>query len=156
MSIEFIKGDVTEPKFDTKFCIIIHGVNDTGYAFGSGVAGAITRKWPSARQDYLNIGKGETLELGCLFFSKVEENIYICHLVSQNGLISNDNPKPAKTKAILDGLKNLMAMNLPFHKITIVSPKIGCGLGGLSWEEVEPIYESVFKDHTVYIYEFEE
>ena len=29
---------------------------------------------------------------------------------------------------------------------SIAIPKIGCGLGGLSWKDVEPLFESVFSD----------
>lgn len=157
MSIEFIKGDVTKPKFDTEFCFIIHGVNNSGVSFGSGVAGAITRKWPHVRQDYLNWGLElypEYLELGSGIFSKAEDNIYVYHLVSQDGLISKDNPTPAKKWAIIKGLEGFFNTGYPFDKATIISPKIGCGLGGLSWvDDVEPLFQLMFKKQLVYIYD---
>jgi O-acetyl-ADP-ribose deacetylase (regulator of RNase III) len=155
--IKYIKGDVTNPQFDTELCVIVHGVNNSGISFGSGVAGAITRKWQHVRQDYLNWGSElypDNLELGSGIFSKAEDNIYVYHLVSQDGLIGQDNPTPAKKWAILKGLEDFLNSNFPFDKTTIVSSKIGCGLGGLSWEDdVKPIYDLVFKDHTVYIYD---
>jgi O-acetyl-ADP-ribose deacetylase (regulator of RNase III) len=159
LMIKYIKGDVTEPQFDTKYCMIIHGVNDTGVSFGSGVAGAITRKWPQAREDYLSRGNkleilGEQLNLGDTFYSSVGKNIYIFHLVSQNGLISQDNPKPAKKWAILKGLESILYKDYDFNDITIISPKIGCGLGGLSWDnDVEPLYNLMFKERDIFIYD---
>lgn len=151
--IKYIKGDLTEPQFDTKYCLIIHGVNDTGISFGSGVAGSITKKWPHARQDYLDWGKeSNSLKLGSGTFSRVEDNIWVYHLVSQNGLISRDNPKPAKIEAIQGGLEELIS-EYNLSNVTVISSKIGCGLGGLSWTEVQPIYESIFTDIDVYIYD---
>lgn len=156
MGIKYIKGDVTKPQFNTEFCVIIHGVNDSGTSFGSGVAGAITKKWPHVRQDYLNWGSElypENLELGSGIFSKAEDNIFVYHLVSQKGLISRDNPKPAKKWAILKGLETFLETGFSFDKTTIISSKIGCGLGGLSWKEVEPLYNLLFKEKDIYIYD---
>ena len=150
--IKYIKGDLTEPQFDTKYCLIIHGVNNVG-GFGSGVAGSIARKWPHARQDYLDWEiEFRPLKLGSGTFSRVEDNIWIYHLVSQNGLIGRDNPKPAKPGAILRGLEELISRH-NLSNVTVISSKIGCGLGGLSWTEVQPIYESIFTDIDVYIYD---
>ena len=150
--IKYIKGDLTEPQFDTKYCLIIHGVNNIG-VFGSGVAGAITRKWPYARQDYLDWEREfRPVELGSGTFSRVEDDIWIYHLVSQNGVISKDNSKPAKKWAILKGLEELFS-KYDLSNVTVISSKIGCGLGGLSWEDIQPIYESIFTDIDVYIYD---
>jgi O-acetyl-ADP-ribose deacetylase (regulator of RNase III) len=154
--IKYIKGDVTNPQFDTEFCVIIHGVNNWGL-FGSGVAGAISKKWPHVRQDYLNWSSElypEYLNLGSGIFSKAEDNIYVYHLVSQDGIISQNNPTPAKKWVILKGLEDFFTTCFPFDKTTIVSPKIGCGLGGLSWDnDVEPIYALMFKERDIFIYD---
>ena len=48
--IHYVKGDVLESREQ----IVAHGVNCTGH-FGSGVAGAIKRKKPYIREQYLSL-----------------------------------------------------------------------------------------------------
>ena len=41
------------------------------------------------------------------------------------------------------------------EKISVHMPRIGCGLGGGKWEEVEPIIRTLLKYSNVFVYDFD-
>jgi len=133
--------------------VVLHGCNCSG-GFGSGVAGAIRRKWPDVYKAFKENGVGETL-LGCTDF------IIRCdrpRLVIANGYTQlyygNDGKKYADIDAVekctLAAVEYADAFNLPLYM-----PKIGCGLGGLSWDdEVKQVVENAslkFPDVNIFI-----
>lgn len=156
--IYYVKGDVTEPKFDTDYCVIMHGVNNINI-MGTGVAKALFTKWPKVKSEYHKYcnAYGWPLELGGSILTQVEDNIDVEQIVTQDGMIGPDNPKPAKVDAILKGLELVLLRSkrrFGINNVTIVMPKIGCKRGGLSWNnDVEPIVDKVFKNTDVYVYE---
>lgn len=66
------------------------------------------------------------------------------------------NPKPIRYEAIEQGLRvvRYYATLGPHAGSSIHMPRIGCGLAGGKWEEMEPIIESVLKDLSVTVYDF--
>jgi len=120
--------------------IIYHGCNCSG-GYGSGVAGAIRKKWPRAYEAFKENGVGEDLLGQCnmLLYSgqPVIVNAYT-QLTYGHG-----NKKYADLYAIESTLMQT-AEYADAAKCEIYMPKVGCGLGGLCWEdEVLPIVEKV-------------
>ncbi len=122
--------------------VVLHGCNCSG-GFGSGVAGAIRKKWPHVYEAFMENGVGEDL-LGTTEFLLESENI---GLVIANGYTQvkygSDGTRyadPAAVESCVNaGVEYADAFDKPLYM-----PKIGCGLGGLSWEdEVKPIVEKV-------------
>lgn len=143
--IHYKKGDVTQATED----VIAHGVNCTGH-FGSGVAGAIKRNHPYVRDQYLSLKEHV---LGTCQFVEYRDQVWVnAHTQQDKGY---DGKQYADLTAIAYCLVEIDAYMRENNFNTIAMPKIGCGLGGLQWDEVEILVNGLLEDHEVYIYELE-
>ena len=149
--INYIEGDVLLALEKGELDVVLHGCNCQG-GFGSGIAGQIARKWPHVRDAYLRLHRSGGTILG--FFQPV--------LIGNDQFIVNagtqDRYMPrgvvhADYDAINDVLESLKLYTTNKHQ-RIGIPKIGSGLAGGDWEEVERIALKHFSDRdiTVYIY----
>lgn len=139
--IDYITKDLTTVKEGEG--VIYHGCNCAG-AYGSGVAGAIRRKWPSAYEAFMENGVGKDLlgQVNILLFNgqPIIANAYTQLTYGSDGKSYADYVAIAKTLS-------QVAEYCDAAKIDLYMPKVGCGLGGLNWElEVRPIVEFVSKD----------
>jgi O-acetyl-ADP-ribose deacetylase (regulator of RNase III) len=160
--INYIKHDVT----DTLTGVVAHGCNCQG-VMGSGVAWAIRNKWPVAYQRYADFvssfrrGGGITGDLlgTCQMVNVADagtnlifgiNSLFIANLFTQD-FYGKDGKAYAKADAIaqaLDGAASFAkGADLPLY-----IPRIGCGLGGLSWEkDVLPIVEQIDNTYGIVI-----
>lgn len=130
--IEYLKKDITTVERG----IVAHGVN-CSHAFGSGVAGAIRKKWPDVCERYMErpwmvIGDTQWCWQG------PELCVVNCFTQEKYGY---DGKKYANLAAIASCLLGVIT-SAP-KDYTVYMPKIGCGLGGLNWLQVYPIVESI-------------
>jgi len=143
--LHYKKGDVT----DATEQVIAHGVNCTGH-FGSGVAGAIKRKHPYVRDQYLSLKEHI---LGTCQFVDYNDQVWVnAHTQQGKGY---DGKQYADLNAVaycLVEIDNYMRDN---NLTTIAMPKIGSGLGGLKWDDVMILVDGILEDHEVYVYEWE-
>jgi O-acetyl-ADP-ribose deacetylase (regulator of RNase III) len=141
--ITYIKGDVTQADQD----VIAHGVNCQGH-FGSGVAGAIKRDHPYVRNQYLSL---TSHVLGTCQFVEYQNQVWVnAHTQNHKGY---DGKQYADLNAVADCLCEIddyMQLN---QLTSIAIPKIGCGLGGLEWEDVEVLVVGLLEDYEVFVYE---
>lgn len=143
--IRYVKGDVTAATQQ----LIAHGCNCSG-GFGSGVAGAIRKKYPAVREAYL---KHEPKALGTCQFVDHADRIWVNAFTQQS--YGYDGRQYADLTAVgycLAEIADYMEAN--GYK-TIAMPKIGCGLGGLKWDQVSILVENLLEDYEVYVYELE-
>lgn len=140
--------------------VIVHGVNCQG-AMGSGIAGALARKWPAVRSEYLEYVSDARKEipmfesfklLGRSHLVEVEERIAVINGFTQD-YFGADGKRYASLTAIVNVLAELFtriqestdiahADGVPDDdsEFRVYMPRIGCGLGGLDWDtEVEPL-----------------
>ena len=130
--IEYIKGDITEVKAPA---YIMHGVNCQG-KMGSGVAKALYTKWPKVKESYLReCPEPDELKLGYSQQVFVAPSTWVINCFTQVNY-GYDGKKYASLKAIDRCIWQALSevQTLLFDPV-ISMPKIGCGLGGLSWEE---------------------
>lgn len=141
--IHYVKGDVTEASQD----LIAHGCNCSG-GFGSGVAGAIRRKYPEIRQAYL---EHEPKLLGTCQFVEHAGHVWVNAFTQQT--YGYDGKQYADLTAVGYCLSEIGDYMEQHGYKTIAMPKIGCGLGGLRWEQVSILVENLLQDYEVFVYE---
>ncbi len=154
--IRYIKGDATNPPTaGTK--IIAHICNDIG-GWGKGFVLAISKRWKEPENDYRNWYKSGThFNLGEIQMVQVEEDLWVCNMIGQHKTVTTSKGiPPIRYKAVESCLKKLADEALPL-KASIHMPRIGCGLAGGKWEEIEPIIQSALLENgiEVYVYDLE-
>ncbi len=137
--MQLIKGDI----FQNKKGIIVHGCNVSG-GFGSGVAGQIAKLYPEARKAYMEIlgraslDKPHTYLLGDIQVVRIQDDFWIVNAFTQEKYGGEPGVKYASAIAIAEAMEKT-AVFAAGMKLDVHTPKIGCGLGGLDWIEVEPM-----------------
>lgn len=127
----------------------------------SGVAKAIREEFPYAWQRYdefmKNYNMKDIIKLGHVIIAGSFEIKLIGNLMTQE-FYGRDGKRYASLEAIEKSLDLFTdtAINkweLGFHEDigdrAIAIPKIGCGLGGLTWEEVCPIVEKISEKYSI-------
>lgn len=155
-TIEYLKGDATVPRA-RGIKIIAHICNDIG-GWGKGFVMAISKKWKTPENEYRKWFKSENnFHLGEVQFVQVEEEIWICNMIAQHKIITNSKGiVPIRYEAVEKCLEKLSRKALELNAV-VHMPRIGCGLAGGIWTEIEPIIEKTLlaKDVEVYVYDFE-
>lgn len=135
--------------------VVVHGCNCSG-GFGSGVAGAILRKWPIVAKVFHQTPPCPEL-LTQIQVVRVDHNLFVINGFTQLEF-GSDGKIYADEEAVLvvidKAIDFAMTYNLPLHM-----PKIGCGLGGLDWEEfLKPFVEAQarnWKDLEINVWDLE-
>jgi O-acetyl-ADP-ribose deacetylase (regulator of RNase III) len=151
MSYKEIKGDLLDLFDQGEFDIIAHGCNCKNI-MGAGIAAQIEERYPEvfyADMYYsLKIGTSRLGNGNIVPIKKLNHEKFIANCYTQVNPGAN-----ADLTAIRLCLKKL-AYAVPTH-YKIGLPLIGCGYGGLKFEDVKPIIQEELKDFdvTVVIYE---
>lgn len=129
--------------------IVAHGCNCSG-GFGSGIAGAIKNQWPCVAIEFRGNGTGPEL-LGTIQVVQIAQDLVVANCYTQVNYGPGDR-RYASPEAIEACCRQLVEM-AELSGLPLYIAKIGCGLGGLSWEhEVIEIYEAVFNDADIDVY----
>jgi O-acetyl-ADP-ribose deacetylase (regulator of RNase III) len=157
MTIQYLKGDATSPVGDDHR-IIVHVCNDLG-KWGKGFVLAISKRWSKPEEIYKNSFKQEAkASLGDVQLVQVEESITVANIIGQHGIRSPRNktaPAPIRYEAVEQGLSSIAAHALE-TSASVHMPRIGCGLAGGNWNEIEPIIERtlIAKGISVFVHDF--
>ena len=140
MSYEEVKGDLFESGAD----IIAHGCNTKG-VMGAGVAAIVRQKWPHVNQiyqEYCNQGSFRGGE--CLIIS-TKPGINASEVPAVANLATQIQPgADARIGLIAESLIRLREQMIALNLKTLAMPRIGCGIGGLVWLDVEPFVRGIF------------
>lgn len=147
MKIEYKVGDATKP--DEYGAVIVHCCNDLG-RWGSGFVLALNRAFgqgPRDRYMEMTLNGGEVS-----YHYDSDSHLRVANIIGQAGIASPSNPKPLRLDWLLKGLKRV---HIDYKRRPIVMPRIGCGLAGGTWSEVEPLVREAFDGHMagVYVYD---
>jgi O-acetyl-ADP-ribose deacetylase (regulator of RNase III) len=137
MEVNYVKGDATQPVGDGNK-IIVHVCNDVG-GWGRGFVMAISKRWKDPEAKYREWAAGKVnFQLGEVQFVQVEPTIWVANLIGQRDTKpAKDGTPPVRYEAIKNGLvkvgKFAKEINASVHM-----PRIGCGLAGGTWDQIEP------------------
>lgn len=138
--ISYLKGDASLPLEENT--LIIHVVNILGL-WGKGFVLSLSKQFPYAKKEYLKWSKdNETFRLGEVQFVNVgqQKNIFIANMLAQKGV--RKNYKDSTTYIDYDALRLCLKKVARFsliNRLSIQMPKIGSGLAGGDWREIEKI-----------------
>jgi O-acetyl-ADP-ribose deacetylase (regulator of RNase III) len=137
--ISYTVGDATQPQGSGPR-IIVHVCNDVG-GWGRGFVLALSRRWPAAEHRYRAWHRGEDsipFALGQVQFVEVEPQLWVANLIGQHDIRAHRGVPPVRYEAIHEGLQRIAAF-AQTQRATVHMPRIGAGLAGGRWEELEPI-----------------
>jgi O-acetyl-ADP-ribose deacetylase (regulator of RNase III) len=153
MEITYIQGDATQPIGEGNK-IIAHICNDIG-AWGKGFVLAISKRWKKPAAEFKQwYASGENFALSQVQFVQVAPDLWIANIVGQHKLKPIDGIPPVRYEAIKEGLAKTAAFAKE-QQATVHMPRIGCGLAGGTWENIEPLIQETLKGVDVTVYDFE-
>jgi len=159
--LTYLKGSATEPQGNGKK-VIAHICNDIG-GWGRGFVLSVTKKWPKAEADYRNWYQGNlpletdappypAFKLGSVRCVKVSNDTWVANMIAQHGIMQDANGiPPIRYDALRDCLRTLAMLGFD----SIHMPRIGCGLAGGKWSEIEPIVLAELSDVDVFVYDYD-
>ena len=139
MAITYLKGDATQPQGKGNK-IVAHICNDLG-GWGKGFVLAISKRWREPEAAYRAWHRDRAkndFALGAFQLIQVEPTIWVANMVGQRGMKTGSQGPPIRYEAVRACLKEL-AVQAKELKASVHMPRIGCGLAGGRWEEIEPI-----------------
>jgi O-acetyl-ADP-ribose deacetylase (regulator of RNase III) len=155
-TIMYLKGDATQPQAKGNR-IIAHVCNDLG-GWGKGFVLAVSKRWPEPEAAYRAWHKDRSKNdfgLGAIQLISVEPYIWVANMVAQRGMKAGSSGPPIRYEAVRACLRTLgdRAKELD---ASVHMPRIGCGLAGGKWEEIEPIIadELTSRGVEVTVYDF--
>jgi O-acetyl-ADP-ribose deacetylase (regulator of RNase III) len=156
MTISYQHGDAAAPREDGAI-VIVHVCNDAG-KWGKGFVLAVSKRWSEPEHVYRSaFSKPPFPQLGDVQFVPVTDNITVANLIGQHGVRSprSKAPPPIRYSAVREGLEKV-ATFAHEHEASVAMPRIGCGLAGGNWDEIEPIIEQTLGAQSipVSVYDF--
>ncbi|MDQ8020680.1 MAG: macro domain-containing protein [Moraxellaceae bacterium] len=138
MTIKRVQGDLLK---QTDVDAIVNTVNCVG-VMGKGIALQFKNKWPANFRAYEAACKAGEVRPGKMFVfdsgGLVKPN-FIINFPTKDHWRGN-----SRIEFIRDGLLDLVAQVRAFGIRSIAVPPLGCGNGGLEWDEVRPLIEHAF------------
>jgi O-acetyl-ADP-ribose deacetylase (regulator of RNase III) len=137
MTIHYINENI----FDSKAEAIVNPVNCVG-VMGAGLALRFKEKFPANFKEYQKVCKAKELVIGGLFI--VEQNTdpkYVINFPTKDHWKDKSNLNDIRL-----GLKTLRNEIISEKIKSVAIPALGCGLGGLNWEDVKILIEEELKD----------
>lgn len=148
MNINYVEGSALEP-IGGGNKIIAHVCNNMG-AWGAGFVMAISKKWKAPETIYRSRHYVYNLNLGEVQHIQVQSDIYISNMIAQ----TLENVRPLDDQALETCLFRVAALSDKIENASVHMPRIGCGLAGGKWKEIEPIIQKTLIKNNIptYVY----
>lgn len=128
--ITYVKGDI----FSSPSKIIVNTVNTVG-VMGKGIALEFKNRYPEMYQRYKALCDEKRLDVGKLVLWKNSSKWVLLFPTKKHWR------NPSKMEYIEQGLIRFVENWDKLGANSIAFPRLGCGNGGLAWEEVRPLME---------------
>lgn len=137
MTVDYKSGDM----FDEPAEAIVNTVNCVG-VMGKGVALEFKRRWPDNFHAYKRICDAGKLSPGKMFVFEIGD---LLQKSDRQFLINFPTKQHWKAKSKIEyierGLDDLVRQVRELNIKSVVMPPLGCGNGGLDWNDVRPLIE---------------
>jgi len=135
---KFTRGNLLEADVEA----LVNAVNTVG-VMGKGIALQFRQAFPENYEAYRRACKSGEVRIGKMFV------VSTGYLTNPRYIINFPTKRhwrdKSKLEYIRDGLKDLIYIVKKKNISSIAIPPLGCGLGGLRWEDVRPLIIEVFK-----------
>lgn len=162
--ISYVSGDCTEPTAARPgYRFIVHIVNDEG-KWGRGFVLSVGKRWPHVEDDYLRWAKNDPLpqaspfppfRLGNVRIIHTDGNVFVFNMIAQHGRYAKDDGTPPIRYGALEECLKQVGDLARKHFASVHMPRIGCGLAGGEWSEVERIVARTLHDVEVFVYDYD-
>lgn len=117
-----------------------HGVNVDGL-MGSGIARQFAKLFPQMYMDYRALCNAKLLVPG-------QAQVYQTPNLTIYNIASQDRPgRNARLEWLSDGVHAALSHASAVGHSALALPKIGCGIGGLDWNDVAPILTAIESEY---------
>lgn len=123
---------------DSQAEALVNTVNCVG-VMGKGIALQFKKAWPDNFKAYEKACKNGKIIVGKMFVFPSEKKIII------NFPTKNHWKEKSDLTIIKEGLKDLIQVIEKYNIKSIAIPPLGCGNGGLNWEDVQPTIVETFQ-----------
>ena len=125
----------TDNLFQSPAQVWVNAVNTVG-VMGKGIALEFKKRYPEMAKEYQTLCKAGQFDIGQLWLYKAPQKWIL------NFPTKRDWRDPSRLEYVETGLIKFAAIYEQEGITSISFPRLGCGLGGLSWEnEVRPLME---------------
>jgi O-acetyl-ADP-ribose deacetylase (regulator of RNase III) len=136
--IKLTQGDILKADAEA----LVNTVNCVGI-MGRGIALQFKKAFPTNFKAYTVACKADQVQPGKMFVSDLN------HLYNPRFIINFPTKRHWKSKSLIEdiqsGLTDLIAIVQQHNIRSIAIPPLGCGLGGLNWEDVKPLITEAFQ-----------
>jgi O-acetyl-ADP-ribose deacetylase (regulator of RNase III) len=167
--ISYLVGDATDPQVPGNK-VIAHVCNDVG-SWGRGFVLSLSKRWPTAETAYrrwhleqdtesfppLKLGEVQLVPVAHVGSPPNWSRTYVANMVAQHGVGPNDEGVPPIRCGALEECLNAVRLFVQdqLGYGTVHMPRIGCGLAGGRWSDIEPIVQRALTGIDVYVYDFD-
>jgi O-acetyl-ADP-ribose deacetylase (regulator of RNase III) len=158
MKINYVVGDATDPPPSERCQVIVHCCNNMGL-WGRGFVVPLARRFPETREKYIEWARfyqeqGKTIPLGDVQFVALSRpGLYVANLIGQHGIHgSATNGPPIRYEAVRRGLMKVYEFIFR-REGSVHMPRMGAGLAGGRWEDLETIVEDALRGVPVTVYD---
>ncbi len=151
--IVYVIGDATHPQGQGPR-VIVHVCNDLG-GWGRGFVLALSRAYPEPERRYRawharGEDDGAPFALGQAQIVPLAPGLWVANVIGQHGTrrAGSDGPPPVRYEAIRQGLARVASFARA-HDASVHMPRIGTGLAGGEWFEIEAIVRDELTTHSV-------
>lgn len=150
MPIHYVAGDLFANVYGAQ--ALAHGVNCRG-SMGAGIAVGFRERYPAMYEEYRRRCKSVPRELnpGDAMLWRAADLPWVFNLATQEDYWRSRATYPAIERALMSMRAQAEAEGI----LSIAMPRVGAGVGGLSWRKVREIVERVFAGWVgdLYVYE---
>lgn len=126
--------------FESDCEVITNPINCVG-VMGGGLAYAFKNKFPCMYTTYLEMCANHSIVPGKVYLVQGDEKHKVLLFPTKDHF-----KYPSRYRFIVGGLRHLTRSYKDWGIKSIALPALGCGLGGLNWEDIKPLIEKELKE----------